>query len=352
MRGEVMRRVERGLDAAERAGACYVPEGAAERRALAHRGVELVEPIEGMYVRRRRWRRLSPPERLLFVMRGVAARHPSWTFCGTSAAVAHGLPVSWSQLARVQVVSRFRAASRALPGMEHHGVSDGASELVLGLRVTPLWRTVFDCLVALPPADALAVADAALRMTNVSPRGLVEHLRTTYRGHRGVRAAARVAVLADGRAESGGESIARYVMVEQGFELPELQVWIEDPVEPGTWFRVDFLWFGEDGSLIIGELDGRQKSERAELMGGRSAVRVLQDERLRESHLTALRPAIVRFSFDDVADGSRLSALLDSFGVPRRRGDVPDAPSATVTRRAELVTLSGWTVLVTECVAA
>ena len=149
---------------------------------------------------------------------------------------------------------------------------------------------MFDCLAGFETPDALAIADAALRAGGMSPRGLVEFLRAEFRGHRGVRRAARVATLADARAESGGESIARATMCALGFALPELQVWIEDPVEPGMWFRVDFLWLCADGSIIIGELDGRQKTTRPELMGGRDALRVMQDERLREAHLTALHP--------------------------------------------------------------
>ena len=188
-------------------------------------------------------------------------------------------------------------------------------------------------------------------MSQASALQVVDYLRSGHRGRRGVRGAMRVAALADARAESGGESIARWTMLEAGFEPPELQVWIEDPVEPGTWFRVDFLWLLPDGSVIIGEMDGRQKTERPELMGGRSAVRVLQDERLRESHLSALRPAVVRFGYDVARDPVLLGSLLDSFGVPRQSGD-PAAPAPFTTRRAELMQLGGWRVLATELVAA
>lgn len=344
-------RIDALLDGAERNRSCLAPREDRDRKALLYRGLEMVEPLAGLFARRGTWKRLNPRDRALWLMRGLAQRHPQWVFSGPSAAVAHDLPVTWGCLTHVDALTGPRSWGRACPGVRAHRNADDSFELVRGLRVTTLWRTVFDCLVALPPADALAVADAALCRTNVSAWGLAEHIRTTYRGHRGVRAAVSVAALADGRAESGGESIARYVMAERGFELTELQVWIEDPVAPGMWFRVDFLWFARDGSVVIGELDGRQKTERPELMGGRSATRVLQDERLRESHLTALRPAIMRFSFDDVADGDRLEALLDSFGVPRRRGEL-EVPPATVTRRAELMTLMGWTVLASDCVAA
>lgn len=352
MSEEVRRRVDALLDAAERGESALVPSGEKDRKALLRRGLELVQPLAGQFVRRRAWRRLNPAERSLWLMRGLAARHPDWRFCGASAAVAYGLPVTWGLLAHVWVAAGRGAHDKSVPGVIRRCVSDPEGPMVAqGLAVTSFWRTVFDCLVAFPPPDALAIVDRALALSLASARQVVDYLRVAHRGRRGVRQATRIAALADARAESGGESIARWTMLEAGFEPPELQVWIEDPVEPGTWFRVDFLWLLPDGSVIIGEMDGRQKSERPELMAGRSAVRVLQDERLRESHLSALRPAVARFGYDVARDPVLLGSLLDSFGVPRRSGGLP-APAPFTTRRAELMQLGSWRVLATELVAA
>ena len=216
----------------------------------------------------------------------------------------------------------------------------------------PFWRTVFDCLAEFELPDALVVADAALRCSGVTARSLTAFIEENFRGHRSVRRALQAARLADARAESGGESIARAQMYLLGFARPELQVWIEDPIEPGKWFRVDFLWLTSDGRIIIGEMDGRQKTERPEFMGGRDALRVMQDERLRESHLTALRPAIVRFSYDDVIDPKRFEALLNAYGVPRRAVEPPDeAPRYTVIR-SELVHRDGTVRLARESMRA
>lgn len=348
----VRRRIDALLDAAERGESSLMPPGEKDRKALLRRGLELTQPLAGQFVRRGTWRRLNPAGRSLWLMRGLAARHPDWRFCEASAAVAYGLPVTWGLLTHVWVTAGRGSHDKSVPGVIRRCVSDPEGPaLAQGLPVTSFWRTVFDCLVAFPPPDALAVVDRALRLSQASAHQVVDYLRSAHRGRRGVRGAMRVAALADARAESGGESIARWTMLEAGFEPPELQVWIEDPVEPGTWFRVDFLWLLSDGSTIIGEMDGRQKTERPELMGGRSAVRVLQDERLRESHLSALRPAVVRFGYDVARDPVLLGSLLDSFGVPRRSGDPTDPPPFT-TRRAELMQLGGWRVLVTELVAA
>lgn len=324
------------LDEAERARRCCAPTGRSLREAMRYRGDRVVEPVRGLFFRRDAWERLEPPEKTLHLMRALAPLHPDWRFCGASAAVAYGLPVTWDHLSAVFVAAPSGASHRSCPGIVRRHLGDGTVQVHEGLPLTPFWRTVFDCLASFDLPDALAVADAALRVGGVSARALAAHLGTEYRGHRGVRGALRAAVLADARSESGGESIARANMHLLGFAMPELQVWIEVPVEPGKWFRVDFLWLTADGRLVIGELDGRQKTERPELMSGRSAVRVMQDERLRESHLTALHPAIARFSYDDARDPARLGPLLESFGVPHGADTWPAVAPEIVTRSSRL----------------
>ena len=324
------------LDEAERARRCCTPSERGLREAMRHRRDQVVEPVRGLFFRRDSWERLKPPERTLHLMRALAPNHPNWRFCGASAAVAYGLPVTWDLLSDVHVAAPSGASRRSCPGIVRRHLEDDAVQEHDGLPLTPFWRTVFDCLAAFEAPDALAIADAALQASDMSPHGLTELLGKEFRGHRGVRRAIEVATLADARAESGGESIARAVMRQLGFALPELQVWIEDPVEPGKWFRVDFLWLTEDGRLIIGELDGRQKTERPELMGGRDALRVMQDERLRESHLTALRPAIIRFPYEVARNPNRLGPLLEHYGVPHGANTWPTAAPEIVTRSSRL----------------
>ena len=324
------------LDEAQREGRCCSPDSRSLRDAMRYRSVEISEPVKGLFLRRATWERLEPPEKTLHLMRALAPLHPTWRFCGSSAAVAYGLPVTWDLLSDVHVATPSGASYRSCPGIVRHHLADDAVQMHDGLPLVPFWRTVFDCLASFELPDALAIADAALRMGRVSAHGLVNFLEEEYRGHRGVRRAIQAAVLADARAESGGESIARAVMYQLGFAMPELQVWIEDPVEPGKWFRVDFLWLTDGGRLVIGELDGRQKTRRPEVMGGRSALRVMQDERLRESHLTALHPAIMRFSYDDARDPTRLGPLLARFDVPRDPSSWPTDAPEIVTRSSRL----------------
>lgn len=229
------------LDDAERRGACLVARERWQGEALRRRSQEVVSPASGLFARRTWWEGLRPNERALALMRGLCERHPSWAFCGTSAA------------------------------------REGPEFL------------------------------ASLRERIEAARGRC----------RGVDHALRTLACADARAESGGESIARAVMIEQGFMLPALQAWVPDPLNPGRWFRVDFLWVRADGRVIVGELDGGAKSKDPEMTQGRSREEVLLAERRREALITAYDVSIVRFSYAEAAGVAELVRKLELYGVPR-----------------------------------
>ena len=342
----VERRITRQLDCAEREGSCLVPRTEADGAALRYRGLALVCPLRGMFVRRRTWRRLRPPERMRYLMRGLIAMHPRWTFCGVSAAVAYRLPVTWALMGRVCVAAPPRPSWRGTSGIEFRTIADDESELVDGLPVTSPLRTLFDCARNLPLAYALPIADGWLRMFGGTPSAVARAIRERYRGHRGVGRAARVVGLADARAESGGESVARAVMVELGFAVPELQAWVRDPVDARRSYRVDFAYVGTDGRLHLGELDGRRKTEDPVLTRGRTKLQELARERIRESRITACGASVVRFSYDDVVDRPYFERVLSAFALPRRaESDLwPPAPQY-VTTSVEVLEVGRWTLL-------
>lgn len=348
MSKQVESAINAAFDRAERARRCYVPTCRSEIAAIRRRAEAFVEPLREMFLRRPLWQSLTPPQRTLYLARSLMTRHPNWRLCEASAAVAYDLPVTWSQLANIHVDVPPGASDKSGPGIVRHHLNE-ATQMHKGLPLVPFWRTVFDCMATFGFADALAIGDSAAQKAQVSAKQICEFFRSEFRGRRGVRRALRAATLVDARAESGGESIARATMRQLGFARPELQVWIRDPIEPDKWFRVDFLWITKDGRIIIGELDGRQKTSQEQFRGGRSALRVLQDERLRESHLTALHPAIVRFSYDDAADPERLGPLLELFGVPREPESWPTEPPDHVAKSAELVITDGRPHVLVDC---
>lgn len=336
-------RVDRELDellcVAERRGTCLVPGEERHAVALRRRAPAVVSPARGMYARAQWWDGLEASGRAFALMRGLQELHPDWVFCGPSAALAHGADVSWPMLGRVHVaVSSHGRRSTELVARHVTDVSDAVVRS--GVRVTSLARTALDCLSAMDFREGMVVAD---RVAREGPRYL-EWLREwmeCQRGRRrGVGRALGTLAHADARAESGGESIARAVMIEQGFMLPALQVWVPDPLTPGSWFRVDFLWALADGRVIIGELDGAAKSGDPRMARGRSRDEVLLAERRREALLTAYDVSIVRFSYAEAAGVTELVRKLELYGVPRassslaRHGEPPAIDWAALRRRS------------------
>ena len=301
--------------AAVEGGFLAVPRGPLRRRlSRMVRAGAVVSPACGIFAREGYWSGLKPLERHARLVRALAKLHPAWVFCDVSAAVIHGLPVSYPLLSRVHVAVSQKAHSRSTPHIARHTMCKCSVEEVDGVKVTPFGRTVFDCLRAMGFRDGLAIADAALRMRGSTSEELVEAIKRRKSHCRGVERALMTALHADGRAESGGESIARAALIELGYALPELQVEVESKLGA---YRADFQWKLPDGRIVLGELDGHEKYQNPDMTGGRSAVDVLADERIRESHLSAAGYQVMRFSYADVCSDWRLRRILDAFGIPR-----------------------------------
>ena len=309
------------FEESERAGLCLAPPDEPRRRALLirERRGDLVSPSPGLYARKPFWSGLARREQALCVVRSLSRRHPGWVFCFSSAALVHGLEVSYRLLDEVHIVS---TRNDVLDGVARHyeELADDEVEIVRGVPVTSLERTVFDCVRDLSFPLALAVADSAVRAGGPTVDYLVHGTRDRYHGYRNVGRFQAIAGFADGRSENGGESYARAVMIEQGVMLPELQVEITDPLDPVRSYRTDYFW---ELSRILhetdvaGELDGREKMESAEMLGGRTTAEAFRRERLRESRLTALGLRVARFTFGEVRRVDPLLRTLDAFGIPR-----------------------------------
>ncbi|QOY60881.1 hypothetical protein [Thermophilibacter immobilis] len=306
------------LDEAECEHRLLVPRDRLDRRrlrALQRRG-GVIQPVPGAFARPAHWASLTPIERAGQELRATATMHPRWTFGLTSAALVYGLQVSHRRLQSICVAVESRHRTRSHGRYARVSVEGDRGGEVRGIRVTLFWQTVADCLRYLDFEEGLALADSVLRL-GFTPGELVVQVDALTRHRPGRRHALRTLEAADGRSENGGESIARAVMLELGFQTPELQVEVADPVERSSRFRVDFMWRTESGRLIAGELDGREKYRNPSMTAGRDAIDVLSDERLRESRLTSVVDAVVRFSFADVIHRWRLARILTAFGVPR-----------------------------------
>lgn len=301
------------------AGTCLVPACDSDARRLrnaAKRG-DVVCAVPQAYALPELWQQLGPAQRELHKVRALGALHPDWVFAGPSAAVAWGLYVSYRLLGKTCVATSRQAHTRDADKIARLLIEGDEHTCVGGVRVTSLARTVLDCVRMADFRAGLAIADSGLRVSGMRRDDLVGWLEQLDCHTRGRRRAMCVARLADGLSESGGESTARAVMYEEGLMIPTLQKQVRDPIDALRHYRVDFFWQLPGGN-VAGELDGREKYRVPTMTGGRDAVDVLADERLRESRLTGSGDVskVARFSFADVIKPGRLRHLLTSFGVP------------------------------------
>ena len=327
--------IGRLLDEAEERASCLAP-GAGTCgslwRALERRveGGALVSPLRGLFFRTETWESLTADQRARHLARGLQLLHPSWVFCGPTAAAIYGVDVSFSLLRSIHVATPAGTHGGGAPIARHPVLpADEGSrriEVVDGLRVTSPEQTVLDCLRWADFARGLGIADSALRLGVTGRSELIDHAEREMGRLRGVGHALRTLEWADPRSESGGESIARARMLLLGFACPELQVEVPRVVEGGQPFRADYCWVRTDGVVILGELDGRAKYVDARMTGGRDLEAILSDENIRGSRFTLFDVSLVRFRFEQTERPAEFAAILDEYGVPRRGSDLDFPP--------------------------
>ena len=278
---------------------------------------DIAEPEPYLFCFQHDWDALTPSERALRTIRGLAEFHPDWAFWGYDAALLWGLEVPNDLLGPRFLVKTGCTAALSGGCRLLRLQAAGALERVDGVRVTPFWRTVEDCLLRAPFSYGLAIADSALRAKGSSRDGLCERLRVDCDGRRGYRRAQVIASYADRLSENGGESRFRAFFIAYGFPVPQLQVEFRDPLDPSQVFRVDYFWTLEDGTCVIGELDGKGKYT-LQAGEGRKSVDPFVAERQRESHLTMLGHKVLRFTFDELKDPGKLVEKMRLAGIPQQ----------------------------------
>lgn len=278
---------------------------------------DIAEPESYLFCFHHDWDALTPVDRALRTIKGLAEFHPDWAFWGYDAALLWGLEVPNDLLGPRFLVKTGCSAALSSGCRLLRPQAAGALERVDGVRVTPFWRTVEDCLLRAPFSYGLAIADSALRAKGSSCDELCERLRADCEGRRGYRRAQVIASHADGLSENGGESRFRAFFIAYGFSVPELQVEFHDPLDPSNVFRVDYFWRLENGTCVIGELDGKGKYT-LQAGEGRKSVDPFVAERQRESHLTMLGHKVLRFTFDELKDPGKLVMKVRLAGIPQR----------------------------------
>ena len=200
----------------------------------------------------------SPQERHRLVARATIQRYGTdVALSHVSAAITHGLPIWDADLRLVQLTGLTRHQVRRGFRHEIHShigplIGEDLAE-VAGVPVTGLVRTALDCARSLPLAQGVAVLDAVLNRGVTDARRLKERVASLGR-QAGVHRARSAVRLADGAAESPGETRTRLILQSAGLPLlPQQEIRDEDD---HFIARVDFL---VEGANVIVEFDGRKK---------------------------------------------------------------------------------------------
>lgn len=220
-----------------------------------------------------------------------------------SAAVLLGLPVPRRGLDRVWITRQSAGGGHLGPGLHEHKAAFRDADVVEldGLRLTDHARTAVDLARRVGLDYGLAAADATLR-AGVEREALEEQL-TLWPRRPWLRRARTVVTLADGAAESFGESASRLLIWQLGLPMPSLQPRFSCD---GRRFRSDFGWLDR---RVLGEFDGRIKYDDL-LAPGQSAADVLMAEKRREQYLQSLGWYVVRWGFADLRDPQGFKRLI------------------------------------------
>ena len=286
------------LDLARRQG--YV--SAADAKALGHHRQELTRLTRAGELRRSvRGIYLPLPDnhtretRHALVTRGILDGDPFSAASHHSALAVHGINlygVPWSQIHLLDP----RKSSKAHETVHRHVLRPGDQIVTVDRhRVAALPLALCQVAARFGLASGLVAMDHALHRGLVTTDELSALLQSG-RLRRGVRSARRAVELADGRAESPGESRLRAIVAAGPFSFdPQVNVG-----GPGSGHRVDLLI---DGRVAL-EFDGEQKYE------GIEGKKALVDEKRREDWIRSQGYGFVRVMWAELDHPATLRHVI------------------------------------------
>ena len=275
---------------------------------------ELVRLVQGAYIRSTHWNSLDEGGRhRMRVHATIAMMRTPLTVSHLSAIAFLEVPIFGTFPERVHALRADAAGGRSTRAVVRHTTSVIPDRVnVEGVVITAPSRTVVDVARSASLANAVTVADAALKMGLITRSDLQLQHELLGSG-RGCRQGAFITEFADGASANGGESYARLLMHQAGFTSPLLQAEFVDSY--GSMY-VDFYW---PAAKIAVEFDGFQKYSRSEFLQGRTPAEVVWHEKRREDRLRALGLRVVRIVWSDLITPGALARILSSAGVPRLR---------------------------------
>jgi hypothetical protein len=211
----------------------------------------------GLYAPSATYAPLSQEQKLATRSRAVFHRHRgAVVVTHQSAAALHGLAMWGAPLDEVHVTRLDGGRGRHEAGVQHHvgTISDDEIVEMDGVLVSSPDRCVWELACTQPVESALVTADAALHRQIVTSQSLRE-TAGPFRTWQGSRSGRLALSLADGRAESPGESRSRYLFWRHDIPKPDLQFCVRDS-SGRLVARTDFAW---ELYRHLAEFDGRVK---------------------------------------------------------------------------------------------
>jgi hypothetical protein len=274
----------------------------------------------GAYLSEAEWRNANPRDRYVARVTAVAlTRRTPAVVSHWSAAAFWDLPRLGEWPEAIHLTVPASASSGSKNGITKHRavLLDDDVEEVGGIAITSLGRTILDIAATSSFRDAVAAADAALRVDRYGRRPAMitrEQLETAWTRAQPMRAHARtraVLAFAETRAESPLESASRVTMRMIGVPRPLLQFAHYD--DQGFIGETDFAW---PEFRAVAEADGDRKYLDPEFRNGRSAEQVFLDEKRREDRLRALGLRVARWPWQVALSQRLLAERLGGIGLP------------------------------------
>lgn len=258
----------------------------------------------------------------LLRLRHQLSRFPGHVASHSSAALLHGLAISISPMAPVEITAvESVQRSRREPGVTlHHSdsVRIPVTE-VEGLRTTTPLRTTADTARTRRLAHGTALIDDALRRELVTRPSLLRELHLHKRWLGRPKALAAVA-LSDPRRETWLESFSFISLHEQGVSLPLAQVDIFDDHDRFL-ARVDGL-LSQSGTFLEADGLGKYFLDMSPTVPAEESVRHrLASEETRHTALTNIGLRGVRWTTDEIMHDAEGIA-----GRVKRQGGPPPTP--------------------------
>lgn len=218
--------------------------------------------------------------------------------------------------AHVTVLDRWKGGGRSEPGVRRVSAAVDSAVVVRrdGMLVSSVARTTLEVARHSDFVSALGTVDWAIRDKNPDRITVDDLFAELDRlpisvGRRHLERCIRAGSV---KSDSYGESLARALIIELGYEVPDLQVRFEAPRQ--TYFA-DFTW---RRVAVIAEFDGKGKYLNDE-WNGKDPGEAVWREKLREDYLRSCGYTVIRLFWADLLSPERLIAKLDGVGVPRGR---------------------------------